>query len=109
MPVETKDRVNWRTLNLGYNFQAQYIPLPTVSFLWTRFDRSLEQRKQQFEQDGSYVNDGTRNYVYKAYEMLMDRRGLNGKQCLLRSICEAAQAPIEHVGVFDEILHLFLT
>lgn len=108
-PVETSDKKNWRSLNMAYNFQALYTMINTVKFPWTRFGRKLERSKAQFDTDGSYANDNTRNYVYKAYEMLMDSRGINGKHCLCRSICEAAQEPIHHFGVFDEILKLFLT
>lgn len=83
--------------------------MSSVSFPWTRFGKKLQQSKSQFDQDGSYVNDNTRNYAYNMYEMLMNAKGVNGKQCLLRAICEAAQEPINHGGVFEEILHLFLT
>lgn len=109
-PVETSDKVNWRSLNMAYNFQAQYQPIGKVSYPWTRFGRKLEQNKLQFDKDGSYVNDNTRNYAYLAYEVLMATKGVNGKQCLLRSICEANQEPINSEGgVFEEVLHLFLT
>lgn len=107
--METNDKVNWRSLNLAYQFQAQYTPIGNVNFPWTRFGRKLERSRAQFLKDESYVNDNTRNYVYKAYEILMESRGVNGKQCLFRAICEAAQVPINHGGVFEEVLHLFLT
>lgn len=92
-----------------YNFQALYTPIGTVSFPWTRFDRKLDESKAKYDKGGNYESDNTRNYVYKAYEMLMEYRGLNGKQCLFRAICEAAQEPIHHGGVFEELLQLFLT
>lgn len=85
------------------------MPIPNVAFPWTRFGRKLEQSKAQFDRDGSYKNDNTRNYAYKAYELMMEARGVNGKQCLFRAICEAAQEPIHQGGVFEEVLHLFLT
>lgn len=128
--METKDKVNWRTLNMGYNFQAQFVPVPSIIYPWTRFERSLERRKREFESSGRYWKDGTRQFMYGAYEVFMDRfayllyfhvpenviyilcicrKGHNGKECLMRAICEAAQTPISHVSVFDEILQLFLT
>lgn len=73
VPVETKDKVNWRTLNMGYNFQAQYVPLPSIIYPWTRFERSLVRQKRQFDKDGSYIQDGTREFVYTAYELIMNR------------------------------------
>lgn len=111
VPVQTGDHVNWRTLNMGYNFQAQYTPVPSIIYPWTRFERSLHERKRQHDADpaGYAADDGTRQFVYTAYETIVDRRGGNGRQCLQRAICEAAQTPVEHVGVFDEMLQLFLT
>lgn len=127
IPIETKDKVNWRTMNLGVNFQAQFIPIPTIIYPWTRFERSMIHQKKQFQEHGTYVADESRQFVYSVFEVLMDRlrisiglfqkaqqllifrRGKNGRQCLLRAICEASQTPITHVGVFDEVLQLFLT
>lgn len=40
---------------------------------------------------------------------MFNRNGKNGKHCLLRAICDAAKIPIKHVGLFDEIFHLFLS
>lgn len=47
--------------------------------------------------------------MYNLIETIMNRRGIDGKECLLKSICEAAHSPIEKFSVFDEILHLLLT
>lgn len=108
-PVETRDRVNWRTLNLAYNFQAQYVPIPSVIFLWDRFSRSLIDQRRRFDTDGMYTKDLTRSLIYAALEMFLDRNGRPGRQCLLKAICEAAEHPIARTSVFDEIAHLVLT
>lgn len=73
IPVETKDKVNWRTMNLGVNFQAQFIPIPTIIYPWTRFERSMIHQKKQFLEHGTYVADESRQFVYSAFEILMDR------------------------------------
>lgn len=109
MPVVTGDKVNWRSLNLGYNLQAQYTPLPSVIYPWSRFSRSLVEQKQNFIQNGTYTPDKTRLFMYNVIEMIMNRRGINGKECLLKAICEAAHSPIQKFSVFDEILHLLLS
>lgn len=119
VPVELGDRVNWRSLSMSYNFQMQFVPLPSIIYPWTRFgieralherstdDSSLDNRRRQ--QPPTIRNDGTLQFAYETYEDIANRRGNDGRQCLLRAICEAAQTPVEHVGVFDEMLQLFLT
>lgn len=94
---------------MGYNLQAQYIPLPSVIYPWSRFGRSLIDQKQNFIRNGTYAPDKTRLFMYNLIETIMSRRGSDGKECLLKSICEAAHSPIEKFSVFDEILHLLLT
>lgn len=37
------------------------------------------------------------------------RKGINGRECLQRAICENAQSPITVTGIFHDILNLFLT
>lgn len=108
-PVETRDRVNWRTLNLAYNFQAQYVPIPSVMYIWQKFARSLVDQRRQYDADGMFVKDLTRSLVYAALEMFLDRKGKPGRKCLLKAICEAAEHPIERNSVFDVIVHLVLT
>lgn len=73
VPIETYDKVNWRTMNLGINFQAQYNPIPTIIYPWTRFERSLVHQKRQFQEHGTYVADKTRQFAYSAVEILLDR------------------------------------
>lgn len=109
MPVETRDRVNWRTLNMAYNWQAQYVPLPSAQFIWSKFTRDLINRRRQFDANGIFEKDASRLFVYRAIELFLNSRGKSGKHCLLKAICEAAEHPIEATGVFDQILHLILT
>lgn len=109
VPVVTGDKKNWRSLNLGYNLQAQYTPLPSVIYPWTRFSRSLIDQKENYIRNGTHTPDKTRLFMYNLIETIMNRRGIDGKECLLKSICEAAHSPIEKFSVFDEILHLLLT
>lgn len=108
-PVETRDRVNWRTLNLGYNFQAQYIPIPNATYLWHSFGRDLRHQRRMYDESGIHFQDMTRQLIYNAMEMFYDSRGKPGKQCLLKSICDAAEHPVVREGIFDEIIHLILT
>lgn len=109
MPVETRDRVNWRTLNMAHNFQAQYMVLPRIVFPWNSFARALDEQKRKYEKDGSFVQDGSRAIVYAILEKVMDAKSQNGRECLLKAICEAQTKPIHRRSVFDEIVHIALT
>lgn len=108
-PVETGDRVNWRALNLAYNFQAQYVPIPSVIFIWDRFTRDLREQRKSFETNGLHERDLTRDLIYGAIELYLDKSGKPGRECLLKAICDAAEHPIHCDGVFEEIVHLILT
>lgn len=108
-PVETRDHVNWRTLNLAYNFQAQYVPIPNTTFLWQKFARDLRTQRKLFDLEDIYRKDLTRELVYGALEFFLDSKGKPGRECLLKSICDAAEHPIVRGGVFEEIIHLILT
>lgn len=101
--------MNWRTLNLAYNYQAQYVPIPNTTFLWTKFARDLRSEKRMYDEQGVYFRDITRELVYGAMELFVDIKGKPGRQCLLKSICDAAEHPIVRGGVFEEIVHLILT
>ncbi|XP_036320184.1 uncharacterized protein LOC118734585 [Rhagoletis pomonella] len=48
--------------------------------------------------------------IYKGMETLMNRAGLSGRECMLRSICEHAALPFHYEsGILSEILHIILT
>lgn len=96
-------------MNLAYNYQAQYVPIPNTTFLWNRFARDLRTQKQLYDRQGVYLKDLTRELIYGAMELFLDSKGKPGRQCLLKSICDAAAHPIVRGGVFEEIVHLVLT
>lgn len=108
-PVETRDRVNWRTLNMAFNYQAQYIPIPSAMFLWTHWSRSLADQKRKFDTSGVFSKDSTRELIYDFLEIVLNQKGKAGRECVLKTICETAAHPLESRGVFDEIFHLIFT
>lgn len=108
-PVVTRDRVNWRTLNLAYNFQSQYIPIPNATSLWHSFTKDLRSQRKMYDEQGYFSRDVTRDLIYAAMELFLETKGKPGRQCVLKSICDAAEHPIERRGVFEEIVHLILT
>ncbi len=73
-PLETRDKVNFRTLNLAYNFQGQYMLVKPAQYPWEKVKRSLHNQKADFlNNKTTRVIDNTRQLVYNAVEMLMDR------------------------------------
>ncbi|CAD7003384.1 unnamed protein product [Ceratitis capitata] len=52
---------------------------------------------------------GERVLLYGVVEDLLGTFGVNGKACLLRTICEVHSRSLNHFGVFGEITKLFLT
>lgn len=40
---------------------------------------------------------------------MISREGKNGRECLLRAICEVAETPVNHNGLVGELLQLFFT
>ncbi|EAT47137.1 AAEL001728-PA [Aedes aegypti] len=52
----------------------------------------------------------TRKKAYRAIERHLKRTGLDGKKCLLRAICEAAEMPLgEHNGIIGDVMHILLS
>jgi hypothetical protein len=37
------------------------------------------------------------------------RHGIEGRSCVLRTICEVAETPLHHNGLVGELLHVMLT
>ncbi|KAK7084657.1 hypothetical protein SK128_024303 [Halocaridina rubra] len=46
--------------------------------------------------------------IYGYIQSIFERLGMNGRQCLLRAICEIAEAPLLH-GVMGEVINALLT
>lgn len=80
-----------------------------MTFLWDRFARNLRDQRRQFNSNGIHAKDLTRELFYGAIELFLDNKGKPGRQCLLKSICDAAEHSIVHGGIFEEIIHLILT
>ncbi|XP_058449394.1 uncharacterized protein LOC131429338 [Malaya genurostris] len=52
----------------------------------------------------------TRKKIYHAIEEQLKKNGLNGKKCLLRTICEAAEIPmVDNNGVIGDLIHIILS
>lgn len=97
----------------AYNFQAQFqdpttttVINPLAAPLFSGLSRKFDDRRKRDLANGG---DGSRQLVYSGLEKMMDSHGRNGKACLLRSICEAAETSLRHNGLIGELFHIFLT
>ncbi|KAL7019269.1 hypothetical protein ACKWTF_011056 [Chironomus riparius] len=53
---------------------------------------------------------GTRWLLYDGFGKMLTAKGLEGRYCVLRSICEAAESNFGfHNGLFGQLFHLFFT
>ncbi|XP_026476993.1 uncharacterized protein LOC113382950 [Ctenocephalides felis] len=101
-------RKDW-SLGFGYNMQFQYALPPNIGGLFNLYNPvtyAIEYRKRRSVKE---QRDTSREYFYLFIETLLEMRGMHGKSCLLRMICEEAEAPVGHDGIMGEILHIILT
>ncbi|XP_011879859.1 PREDICTED: uncharacterized protein LOC105568645 [Vollenhovia emeryi] len=97
VPVQLSGRI----LVYGQNFQFQYL-LPQNATLFTEFFASSRRRRAS-------VSWNERTTVYRLLEEELVRRGIDGRECMKKSICETATMPLEDEGLVGELLHLLLT
>lgn len=71
-------------------------------------DESAELPKLTEEQQHAF-HGGERAILYGVVEDLLSTFGLNGKACLLRTICEVHSKSVHHLGLFGEMAKLFFT
>lgn len=93
-----------RTLVFGQNFQFQYAAPPNASFFTDWFSRTSHRRRRR--ETGISLD---RQIVYEFFESEFERRGLSGRDCLKRSICEATEIPLKEEGLVGELLEVLLT
>lgn len=91
---------------MGYNFQSQFLVPPTpISPLKSPFFTGLFRNSRSI----ANVPDESRRLVYNALETTWERRGRNGYECILRAICEVAESPFGHNGLFGEVVDTIFT
>ncbi|XP_072938503.1 uncharacterized protein [Epargyreus clarus] len=89
------------------NFQYQYLQFQNISELSQYYfikevdrvkrDADLEARKNE------------RLAFYRSMAEIMNSKGMNGFECVLRAICEATQYPVIEEGLVGELIHILLT
>lgn len=117
-------------MTIGYVFKAQYFLPYNVSQLKPyklRLERDVtteediehgEYVRPKVESSGkvddeddsiSGTDDEVRWVIYKGLEYVLNSNRIDGKQCVLRAICEASRLHFTHEsGLLGEILHILL-
>ncbi|XP_058817431.1 uncharacterized protein LOC131680740 [Topomyia yanbarensis] len=90
-----------RSLNCAVNVQANYVIPPTI--IWPVPEDVFKERL-----NNDFV-DNSRPQLYQLLEHMIDGWGRNGRSCVLRTICEVADTPLSHNGMFGEILDVIFT
>lgn len=121
------------SMTIGYVFKAQYfLPYNVTQLKPTRLARdisdhmkidkygqvyesydveakvkSVEVLPQTEEDDGSGDDDDVRWVIYQALEVVLNSKNIDGKQCVMRAICEASQLQFGlQSGLLGEIFHV---
>ncbi|XP_026326167.1 uncharacterized protein LOC113234860 [Hyposmocoma kahamanoa] len=99
VPVDIPDK----NVFVSYNFECNYsvvtniteideVIFPNLPVISSRHSRSI-----------------TRALAYIVLETKFKENGINGRECLLRNICEAAETPLHHNGLLGHIMHIIFT
>ena len=66
-------------------------------------------RQRSLVGDHKVNPDSSRKIAYEIVEEILNREGKNGHECILRTICEVAETPVNHNGLAGELIQLFFT
>ncbi|XP_017774919.1 PREDICTED: uncharacterized protein LOC108561480 [Nicrophorus vespilloides] len=97
-----------QSLGIGWNLQFQY-GLPTKSSEVIKSYPPIISKEAKRSVDEDVPSQ--RELLYVAIESMLDRDGVNGRDCVLRTICDNAMSPLHHEanGLYGELLHIALT
>lgn len=108
-------------INAIRNVQGQFGLPRNLITIYNKFSRKYG------DESGKLLRDSSRRVAYELIEYFWERwlgsnpkiwrwiielfyrDGKNGQECLQRTICEAAESPINHNGLLGEILQLLFT
>ncbi|XP_049871742.1 uncharacterized protein LOC126370748 [Pectinophora gossypiella] len=99
VPIDIPDK----NVFVSYNFESNYsvvtniteideVIFPNLPVISSRQSRSV-----------------TRELAYTVLETRFKEHGMNGRECMLRNICEAAETPLHHNGLLGHIMHIIFT
>ncbi|XP_038221843.1 uncharacterized protein LOC119839565 [Zerene cesonia] len=98
VPLDIPDK----NVFVSYNFESNYSVLSNI----TEIDEVLFPNLPVISRHSRSI---TRELAYTVLETKFKENGLNGRDCLLRNICEAADTPLHHNGLLGHIMHIIFT
>lgn len=91
--------VNDQSLTMGTVMKLLYdVPTNSSAYLDPVFNRERRTAPKTSRWD-----------IYSMLEVTCDRLGIDGRACVLRAICEAADTTLQYNGLAGEVLHVLLT
>ncbi|KAJ2949442.1 hypothetical protein O0L34_g15360 [Tuta absoluta] len=99
VPLDIPDK----NVFVSYNFEGNFSPVTNI----TQIDEVLFPGLPVVS--GRQSRSVTRELAYTVLETHFKQNGMNGKECMLRNICEAAETPLHHNGLLGHILHIVFT
>ncbi|XP_023178406.2 uncharacterized protein LOC111604539 [Drosophila hydei] len=126
------DDLNIESITSGYVLKAQYylpnrakqLRVKDIHGITERqfadnatiFQQTMQKTDEELGIPTSHMDEtthalsGYRWAIYKSFETMAIRMNLNGRQCILKSLCENSAAPFdERNGLLGELLHILLT
>ncbi|XP_023012620.1 uncharacterized protein [Leptinotarsa decemlineata] len=93
-----------QSMSIGWNFQMQYAVPTNLTQIQTYPPNYTGRRKR-----GLLESD--RSMIYRGFEDVLNGAGIDGKACILRSICENAMDSMNHEanGLFGLLFHIAFT
>ncbi|XP_050668083.1 uncharacterized protein LOC126967592 [Leptidea sinapis] len=104
-PIQTKEK--YMSVAFVVNFQYIYSQFSNITQL-SRYYFIKEVSREQRDAELAARKD-ERLVFYKAVADMLEMKGMNGEDCVLRAICESAQYPVEDQGLVGEVLHILMT
>ncbi|XP_063701688.1 uncharacterized protein LOC134831799 [Culicoides brevitarsis] len=99
----------WQNINMLVNWSVGF-NMPTNANEWLqKFSGNANWAVTKRSMDVIEKGDDTRQRFYNFIEKEFARFGSKGHECLLRTICEVAEAPITHNGLIGELMQLVFT
>ncbi|XP_022129827.2 uncharacterized protein LOC111003555 [Pieris rapae] len=98
VPLDIPDK----NVFVSYNFESNYGVVTNI----TEIDEVLFPNLPIVSRHSRSI---TRELAYTVLETKFQENGMNGRECLLRNICEAAETPLHHNGLLGHIMHIIFT
>ncbi|XP_059611044.1 uncharacterized protein LOC132257975 [Phlebotomus argentipes] len=95
-----------RSMGCAYNLQGQFRVPSEVMWRPVTFEGLSRKARRELEDiQANSREDESRKLLYFMLERFKNWAGKNGRECLLRTICEVTQSPLtEDNGIFGELI-----